>query len=63
MSITLKNLINLLIINKFDFDFHWDDPGATYYLHIILGNTEYLIDTDDYDKIREVTQDIKTYWI
>lgn len=62
MSILLRQLVTYLICQKFDFDFGWDDTGATYYLHIILGNTEYLIDVDDYDRLKSLYHDIKTYW-
>lgn len=62
MFLVLKQLVTHLINQKFDFDFRWDDHVATYYLHIILGNTEYLVDTDDYDRIKELYYDIKTYW-
>lgn len=62
MILVLKQLVTYLIRHKFDFDFRWDDSGATYYLHIILGNTEYLVDVDDYDRIKSLYYDIIKYW-
>ena len=62
MSLVLKQLVTHLINQKLDFDFRWDDLGATHYLHIVLGNTEHLVDVDDYDAIKSLYDDIKTYW-
>ena len=62
MSLLMKRLVAHLLKHKFDFAFEWDRTGTTYYLHIILGNIDYLIDVDDHDLIKSLYHDIKTYW-
>lgn len=60
---TIKRLIKLLMKHKIEFSFEWDDGGENYYLDVILGNVEHLIDPKDNQKLEELWTEIETYWL
>ena len=57
----IKKLLKLFVRYGFEFSFKWLD--GEYCLHVILGNTEYVITPKDTQKLKALWNDIETYWL
>lgn len=57
------HLIRNLVRYRFNFECKWFNELNTYGIAIILGNREYIIPYDNEDKLKELWDEIKTYWL
>jgi hypothetical protein len=58
----LVKLVRILTRHHFEYSCKCDENGE-YYINIILGNREYLVNAQDENGIEELWNDLKTYWL
>lgn len=54
--------VHYLLEYRFEFDCFIDEVSTEYCVHIILGNNEYVVSSDDDDAVASLWSEIRTFW-